>query len=158
MYIKGQVFSFDFLLASSIFLLSVGVLFVYWIYTTLQIEETGEMNEMIDKAYKASEVWFREGVPQYWSLNDVIDLGLENDHRFNQTKMDMMKAEIGYEKTKNMIGLSGYEYNFSVYNSTSHLIWSVGQVIPSDSQNIVNVKRFGILNGSIVTLQVVVWR
>ena len=124
----------------------------------MQIEETKNINDMTEKAYTATQVWFREGVPEYWDNNTIIDLGLENEHRFNQTKMNMMETDIGYNNTKIKIGLGGYEYNFSIYNSTEYLLWSFGQSLPSNSQNIVNVKRIGILNGSVVILKVVVWK
>jgi len=153
---KGQVFSFDFLLASSIFLLTVGILITYWVYTNIQIEETREINEMIYKSYKASDVWFREGMPIYWNSDNVIELGLENNHRFNETKMNMTKIEIGYDRTKTMIGLDGYEYNFTVYNMTNDTVFSFGFPL-SNPQNLVKIKRFGIYEGSIVSLEIMVW-
>ncbi len=157
MSVKGQVFSFDFLLASSIFLLTVGILFAYWAYTNIQIEETRGMNEMIDKAYRSSNVWFREGVPTYWNSNNVIELGLENNHRFNQTKMNITKTEIGYDRTKTMIGLGGYEYNFTVYNTTNHTVFSFG-LNPSNPRNLLKIRRIGIYDSSIVSLEVMVWK
>jgi len=156
MSVKGQIFSFDFLLASSIFLLTMGILFVYWTYTNIQIQETIGMNEMIDKAYKATEVWFREGIPTYWNSSNVIDLGLENNHRFNQTKMGTMKTEIGYDKTKVMVGLSGYDYNFTVYDMNNDTAFSSG-LNPSNPTNLLKIKRIGIYEDSIVTLEVMVW-
>jgi len=153
---KGQIFSFDFLLASSIFLLSIGILFVYWTYTNIQIEETRQLNEMIDNVYKASGAWYREGVPIYWNSNNVIDLGLENNHKFNDTKMNSMKTDIGYDKTKVMIGLSGYDYNFTLRDTDNNMIFSFG-MNPSDPTNLVKMDRIGIYNASIVTLEVMVW-
>ena len=153
---KGQIFSFDFLLASSIFLLSMGILFVYWTYTNRQIEETMQLNEMIDNVYKASEAWYREGVPSCWNSNNVVDLGLENNHRFNHSKMNSMKTEIGYGKTKMMIGLSGYDYNFTVRDTDNNTVFSFG-INPSNPTNLVKMNRIGIYNASIVTLEVMVW-
>lgn len=156
MSLKGQVFSFDFLLASSIFLLTIGILFVYWTYTNIEIEETREINEMVYKAYKSSEIWFREGIPSNWDSTNVIDLGLETDHRFNQTKMNTMKTEIGYDKTKIMIGLSGYDYNFTLYDANNNTVFSFG-LNPSDPPSLIKIKRVGIYDSSIVTLEVMVW-
>ena len=153
---KGQIFSFDFLLASSIFLLSIGLLFLYWTYTNIQIEETIQLNEMVDNVYKASEVWYREGVPSYWNSNNVIDLGLVNNHRFNHSKMNSIKTEIGYDKTKVMIGLSGYDYNFTVRDTDNNTVFSFG-MNPSNPTNLVKMDRIGIYNASIVTLEVMVW-
>lgn len=153
---KGQIFSLDFLLASSIFLLTIGILLVYWTYTNIQIEETRGINTLTNKAYKASEIWFREGVPTYWDFNNVVDLGLENNHRFNDTKMGSMKTEIGYDKAKVMIGLSGYDCNFTLYDTNNNTVFSFG-MNPSNPKNLIKIKRIGIYQASIVTLEVMVW-
>lgn len=154
--VKGQVFSFDFLLASSIFLLTVGILFTYWVYINIQIEETRVINDMVERAYKSSDVWFREGIPTHWNSANVIELGLENDHKLNQTKMNITKIEIGYERTRTMIGLGEYEYNITIYNTTNDTVFSLG-LNPSDPLNLLKIKRIGIYDGSIVTLEVMVW-
>ena len=156
MSVKGQVLSFDFIVASSIFLLFVGILFVYWIYSNVQMEETQRMNDMIDKTYLASQVWFREGTPPDWDSTNVIDLGLQSAHRFNQSKMDIMNISLGYGRTKTLIGLGGYEYFFRIYNSTNDTIFNFG-LYSSNPENLVKIKRVGILNGSLVTLEVMTW-
>ena len=162
MSIKAQVLSFDFIIASSIFLLVVGIIYIYWIYTNIQIEETKNINDITEKAYMASQVWFREGYPEYWDNNTVIDLGMENDHRFNQTKMDFLNdsispTNIGYNRTKTLIGLEGYDYFFRIYNSTDYTLFNFG-LYPSNNVDVIKAKRIGILNGSIVTLEVLVWK
>jgi hypothetical protein len=114
------------------------------------------MNEMIEKAYRASEVWYREGIPTHWDSNNVVDLGLMNDNRYNQTKMNFMKNNIGYDKTKIMLGLSGYEYNFTIFDTEGNNIFSFGNN-PSNPSNLLKIERIGILQSSIVTLEVMVW-
>ncbi len=114
------------------------------------------MNEMIDRSFTASEVWFREGLPVYWDSSNVIELGLENNHRFNQTKMNITKTEIGYDRTKTMIGLGGYEYNFTVYNMTNDTVFTFG-LSPSDTRNLIKIERIGIYGSSIVKLEIMVW-
>jgi len=162
MSVKAQALSFDFIIAASIFLLVVGIIYIYWIYTNTQIEETKNINDMIDKTYSASYIWFREGYPSFWNSTDVIDLGMENDHRFNQTKMNFLNksidpTNIGYNKTKTFISLGGYDYFFRIYNSTDDTLFNFG-LYHSNPRNVVKVERIGILNGSIVTLEVLVWQ
>jgi len=158
---KAQALSFDFIIAASIFLLVIGIIYIYWIYSSVQIDETRNINEMTKRAFTSSEVWFREGTPEYWDPNDVIDLGMENNKRFNQTKIDYLNksidpTNIGYDKTKTMIGLGGYEYFFRISNSTDDTLFNFG-LYPNEAKNIVKVKRIGLLNGSIVVLEVLVW-
>jgi hypothetical protein len=113
-FCKAQVFSADFLVATSIFLLVLTVVMIYWSYTNMQIEETKIINEMIDKAYIISQVWFREGTPKYWDSTDVREVGLLSDHRINETKMDEMK-KMGYSRVKGVIGAAPYEFQFRVF-------------------------------------------
>jgi len=112
-FCKAQVFSIDFLVATSIFLLVLTVIMIYWSYTNMQIEETKTINEMVDKAYTISQVWFREGTPEYWDSANVRELGLLSNHKINETKMDEMK-KLGYGRVKGIIGASPYEFRFLV--------------------------------------------
>ncbi|MDI6825581.1 MAG: hypothetical protein QMD36_00050 [Candidatus Aenigmarchaeota archaeon] len=110
---KAQMFSADFMIACSIFLLALVVVMIYWSYTNIQIKETKTINEMVDKAYTISQVWFREGTPEYWDSTDVREIGLLSDHRLNETKMNEMK-KIGYNTVKEKIGAAPYEFRFRI--------------------------------------------
>lgn len=157
MQFKGQIFSTDFLIASTVFVLTLSILFVYWEYTSNRIDETNKVNDLIDKAYLVSEIWFREGIPKYWNASNVIDIGLSNDYRFNRTKMDSLNDPIlGYKNVTKLIGVGIYDYNFTVYNTTKNIVYTFGQV-PSNPNNLVKIKRVGILDGNIVTVEVMVW-
>lgn len=152
---KAQVFSVDFLIACSIFLVAVTILFIYWSYTSLQIEETRRTNDMIDKLYLASQVWFKEGTPIYWSAENVVELGLQNNNEFNQTKLSVLNNSIGYQKTLSLLGLN-YHLYYRVYSETNATLFNFG-FYPSNSENVMVAKRVGILNGSIAIVEVVLW-
>jgi hypothetical protein len=154
---KGQTFSTDFIIACTIFVLAVGLLLLYWRYTTNKISETNKINDMIEKAYLISEIWFRDGIPKYWDSSNVIDIGLSNEHRFNKTKMDSLNdPELGYENVTKLIGVEVYNYNFTVYNMTKNVVYTFGQN-PSNPDNLVKIKRVGILDGKIVNVDAMVW-
>jgi hypothetical protein len=155
MSLKGQTFSFDFLMACSVFLLATGILFLEWYRTSSEISETETLNDMIDKTYLASEVWLREGTPKYWNPDNVISLGLQNDYQLNWTKMNYLN-EIGYAKVKNLIGVNPYELFFRVYDRQNVTLFSFG-VFPLDADNIIKVKRVSILNKTIVFIDVLVY-
>lgn len=156
MSVKGQIFSVDFLMACTIFLIALTIIFLYWGYATLQIEETRVINNMIDKANLASEIWFREGTPEYWDSLNIIGIGLQSDHSFNQTKMNMLNS-MGYGKASTLIGVGGYYLYYRVFNETDSTLFEFGSY-PSDSENVMRVKRVGILNGSIAFVEVIVWQ
>jgi hypothetical protein len=152
---KSQALSMDFLIACSVFILAFSILYIYWAYTTKRIDETRKINDMIDKTYLISQIWFRDGIPVYWDSSNVIDIGLSNNHRFNQTKMNDLSV-IGYNKTKERIGVETYDYYFRVFNETGNEVYSFG-LYPSISENTIKIKRVGILNGSLALLEVMVW-
>lgn len=157
MSVKGQTFSMDFLIACSVFILAIGIVYVYWVHAIQEINQSERINDMIEKAYSISKIWFREGVPKYWNESNVIDLGLSNDHRINQTKMNNLEA-LGYENVSKLIGIGIYDYNFTVCNITGEVIKSFGKNPPSNPENLIKVKRIGLLdNGTIVTIEVLVW-
>lgn len=154
---KGQIFSTDFMIACTIFVLAVAILFIYWTYTSNKINETNLINDMIEKAYLISEMWFREGIPKYWNTTNVIDIGLSNEHRFNRTKMDSLNDSLlGYENVTKLIGVELYQYNFTVYDTNENMLYTFGQTL-SNPDNIVKIKRVGILDGEIVIVDVMVW-
>lgn len=154
---KGQIFSMDFLIACSFFILAFSILYVYWTYSTKRIEETRRITDMIDKAYLISDIWFRDGIPKYWNSFNVIDLGLSNEHRFNKTKMDSLNDPLlGYRNVSRMIGIEGYYYRFVVINSISQIVYSFGSN-PTNPDNLVKIKRVGILDGNVVIVEVMVW-
>ena len=152
---KGQVFSMDFMIACTVFVLAVSILFVYWTYTSNKIDETNRINDMIEKAYLISEIWFREGIPKHWNASSVVDLGLSDEHRFNRTKMDSLN-DLGYENVSKLIGIEVYDYNFTVYDTNKNMLYTFGQN-PSNTDNIVKIKRVGILDGEIVIMDTMVW-
>jgi len=131
MSVKGQIFSVDFLMACTIFLIALTIIFIYWGYATLQIEDTRVINNMIDKANLASEIWFREGTPEYWDSSNVIEIGLQSDHSFNQTKMSFLSS-MGYGKASTLIGVGSYYLYYRVFNETDSTLFEFGSY-PSDS-------------------------
>lgn len=154
---KGQIFSTDFFVACIVFVLAVAILLVYWSYTINRINETNRINDMIEKGYLISEIWFREGIPKYWNASNVIDIGLSNDYRFNRTKMDSLNDSLlGYRNVTKLIGVEFYQYNFTVFNMTKNVVYTFGET-PLNYDSLVKIKRVGILDGKIVTVDVMVW-
>jgi hypothetical protein len=64
---------------------------------------------------------------------------------------------LGYKNVTGLIGIEVYEYNFSVYNMTKNMVYTFGQN-PSNPDNLIKIKRIGILDGKIVEVDVMVWK
>lgn len=156
-FCKSQMFSSDFLIACSIFLLFLVIVMVYWSYTEMQIEETKNINDMVDKAYTISQVWFREGTPEYWNSTNVREMGLLSDHRINETKMNYMK-NMNYNTVRGIIGATPYEFHFNVSLVDNTGYSFVFGNYPNQAINVIKIKRSGILNSSIAIIEVLLWQ
>jgi hypothetical protein len=154
---KGQAFSMDFLVASAIFIIALTIIFTYWGYSEIQIEDTSVQNDMSAKLDLASQIWFREGSPVYWSPGNVVELGMENSNQFNWTKMAFLNNNITYGQAANLIGTSEYYLFYRVYNESNSTLFKYG-FYPSQPTIVMRAERVGILNDSIAKVEVILWR
>lgn len=154
---KGQILSTDFLIASTMFVIAIIAVYIYWSYLSNQLEETRQLNDIVDTAYLVSNVWMREGTPQFWNSSNVVDLGLQNNHRFNQSKLNELN-NIGYDSVKRLAGASPYDFYMRIYDLGNNTMFSFGNLaVDPASESIVKMKRVGIMNSSIVYVDTVVW-
>jgi len=150
---KGQTFSFDFLIALTIFLISFSLLMLFWNFTNLQISEKRRLEDLTDSALSLSEIFFIEGVPEYWSRENVRVIGLSNKNRINYTKLSFL-SKMGYEDVKKKLN---FNFNFAfVLRNESSMIYFFG-LNPNEASNAVKVERIGILNSSPIIIEVIVW-
>jgi hypothetical protein len=117
MFHKAQTLSYDFFISASIFMAILTVILFYFSYSTSQISDTIVKNEISNKLFLASQIWFNEGYPKYWDESNVIQLGLANDGYLNNTKINKLNS-IGYQKVLELIGASGYNVYYRVFDSS----------------------------------------
>ena len=151
--LKGQALSFDFLIACTILILAISILLIQVGYTTKELNEVRDKNELIDETYKLSEIFFDEGYPKNWNSSDVVIVGMETNNRIDWQKLKSLE-EIGYQKSLILLGLKN-DYNFTIFKDNS-TFYSFGKNTENAS-SIVKVDRVGILNNSIVSIQVLVF-
>ena len=148
---KGQVLSFDLLIAVTIFSLILAILVSQINRNTEKINELREQNKMIEEAYKISDIFFREGYPKNWNETNVEILGLQTNNRIDWNKLEKLK-NLGYQKSLVLLGAS-YDYNITIQSNAIN--WTFGKSIENYS-TIVKINRIGILNSSIVLIQIMV--
>jgi len=148
---KGQVLSFDLLISITLFALILGILASQINYNTKKINEIREQNKMVGEAYKISDIFFREGYPKNWNETNVEILGLQTNNRIDWNKLKKLK-NLGYQKSLVLLG-ANYDYNITIQSNAIN--WSFGKSIENYS-TIVKINRLGILNSSIVHIQVMV--
>jgi hypothetical protein len=156
MFHKAQTLSYDFFISASIFMAILTVILFYFSYSTSQISDTIVKNEISNKLFLASQIWFNEGYPKYWDESNVIQLGLANDGYLNNTKINKLNS-IGYQKVLELIGASGYNVYYRVFDSANSTKFEFG-LYPYNSKNTVKIYRTSILNGSLVTIETMVWK
>ncbi len=153
---KGQSISYDFFIASTIFLLIVLLIFQLFRYSNIQVSDFQKIRQISKTSDQLSEVWMRGGVPENWEPSNVVDLGLMTNSRLNQTKIDYLD-DIGYEEVKRIGGLGFYDFYLRIYDSDNNTTFSFG-IYPTDSEFVSKNQRLGILNSTIVFIDTLVWQ
>ena len=156
MFTKGQIFSVDFMFALSLFLTGLTIVLFFWSYVNTQISESKTYEEMSSICYSISDIWFNEGYPEFWNPNNVVVLGLSNNKRINQTKLNYLSI-LGYEKVKRLVGAQLYELYFRVYDENNVTLFSFPSEEPQNERIAFRAKRLGILNSTPVVIETVVW-
>ncbi len=146
---KGQIFSFDFLIACSIFILILAILINHIGYNTMQLNELKEKYELTQSGYKLSEIFFMEGYPKDWNSSNVKIIGLQTNNRIDWNKLKELK-NLGYQKSLILFGLK-YDYNITIGNYT------FGKN-PENASSAFIVNRVVILNSSVVPAQAIIFK
>ncbi|MEM5790679.1 MAG: hypothetical protein QXP77_01360 [Candidatus Aenigmatarchaeota archaeon] len=154
MWNKAQTFSFEFFIALTIFLIGFSLLIIFWNYTNIQIYEKRSSEELIDIAFSLSQIFFIDGYPKEWSLNDVKVIGLASENRINQTKLYFLSS-MGYENVRAKLKMDS-NFFFKIHNQTQEFYF-FGR-LPSEDSIVVKIDRLGILNSTPVIIEVVVWK
>ncbi|MEM5773350.1 MAG: hypothetical protein QXL86_03985 [Candidatus Aenigmatarchaeota archaeon] len=154
---KAQALTYDFFIALSIFLAVVSLIIVHWYSSSIQMQETVEKNFALRAALASSQAWFKEGYPIYWDSENVVELGMANDGKINETKMGML-SELGYSKVVLLLNLGTYNLRYEIYNKTNDLIFLFPQNSDmSRAKNIYKIERIGILGEQPVKVRTLIW-
>jgi len=149
---EGQAWGFDLIIASIIFTIGIATFFLYSLNYPVEGQETIDIfsyeGELI------AENLLSEGFPQNWDENNVISIGLLNEGKINQTKLDrFINLSIqDYSRTKNLFNTK-YNYYVKILDTDVEII---GQQ-PSDPKNLIKITRYTIYQNKPVTLNVYIW-
>jgi hypothetical protein len=154
---KAQVMTYDFFLATAIFLAVLAIILGYWFHSVSQIQEVEEKNIVAEELFSASDIWFKEGYPKYWGIQNIRELGLSNDLKINQTKLNLF-FQLGYPKIVSLLNLGTDNIQYTLYNSSNAIIFQYPSGVDiSSAKNVYQNERFGILNDSIVKIRTIIW-
>ena len=157
MSIKAQTLTYDFFIATSILLVALTITFFLAYHNIQSIEEEKRKGEMVEVLISASDVWFKEGYPKYWSINDVVELGLSNDNQINSTKVRLME-EMEYQRIASLLSLGSFSVGYIVYSQNGSLIYSFPNFSLEKAKNVLVLDRTAIWNDSIVKVRTIIWQ
>ena len=160
---KAQAWGVDLTIAVIIFSVGIVVFFIY------SVNFSGEAKENLDSLSYEGDVLFNsllsEGYPQDWSLNSVVKIGILDNDRINETKLEMFYnlAKDDYQKTKSIFNTRFDYYFFMNENMTinSKGVSGIGKPgINKDNinaKNLIKITRFTIYREKPVTTYLYIW-
>lgn len=141
---KGQVWSFDLMIAGVIFLIGVIILFFYTI--NFSDQSKGQLSEFFYEGNLGSELLLSEE-----------DFGILSQGVVNQTKLDNF-SDLSDQAKKNSLGLNNNFY-FRMKNLTIKGVPAeyVGVVNTSNVDNLVQITRLAVYKNKPVKFEMFVW-
>ncbi len=172
---KGQFFSVDLVIGGALFLFIL--LSVYTAYNgfSLHVRNQELNNDLFAIGYYVSSSLIEtSGEPYDWETKnydggqggekvkeDIFSLGLSQNRDgwvLDQYKINkFVELNQSYNDVKDVLGVRGPGYELFVNVSSSGNQYVFG-IAPKNAENIVNVDRFGLLNGAEAKINVKVWQ
>jgi len=151
---KGQVLSFDFMVASILLFMVLAFLAVHAGHELKSTQESREKEELIAAAERASNSFFSEGYPKNWTLETVETLGLESNGRLSAGKLEYFN-QTSYSKAIGLLGTDS-DFNITLMSGQNELM-SFGKSYEG-ATTIVKRERLGVLeNGTLVNIRILVF-
>jgi hypothetical protein len=165
--LKAELFSSDFIIGLSVFLIAITIFGLYYENLQTDIADYKIRNEMQNKAINIADLLVTSGGdPPYWNSTNVNVIGLYDEGLINLTKFEQLK-NIEYYTAKRLLGVGGYEFYIELKNSTGSVLKNDGITYDFGTPNtesalqVFYVERYGLtnLNGNITktVIGVVVW-
>ena len=165
---RGQAWGFDVMIAAMLFLTGIITFYLYTLNS--QTEGQNTLDGLIYDGNFLADSLMSEGFPQDWNETNVITLGITNQNKINETKLERfytmshpVNNPAGYEKARKIIGT---QYNYFVNLSQS--ITFSGVPIPEEGigfsftgqqyDNLIKINRVTIYNNKPTTLHVYIWK
>ncbi|MDI6798678.1 MAG: hypothetical protein QMD12_01620 [Candidatus Aenigmarchaeota archaeon] len=155
---RGQIFSIDLFIAIAVFIVVFWFYILTWERLTLSLKEVQAMKGFEALALSISDSLVRfPGAPERWEENvsNVSAIGLAYAHVFDKNKIRNFTS-LDYNRTKKLIGLDGYEFYFKVYYLNRSVFAYHGNA-PVNFKQAVSTKRFGLLEGEAVVMELTIW-
>ncbi len=155
---SAQAWGFD--LVVGLMLFSVGIVAFYLYSINYAGGSETDYPALQEEAKLIADVLMTSGYPLDWDANNVVRIGINDDGKINQTKLEEFYylSLSDYEKTKNLFNVRN-EYYVRFSGNVSIGGESVSEIglAESESENLVKVSRAIIYENKIGTMEVFVW-
>ena len=164
---KAQAWGFDLISAITIFIIGAVLFFMYSINYPKEGQETTEVLQY--ESNFIGESLLSEGYPKDWNENNVGRIGIVDNGRINQTKIERLYAMAnylsnpnGYQKAKSIFDTNHeFFFNLSIpitLSNGSQTSSGVGRNFASQNPvNILKTTRITIYQNNPITLNLYIW-
>jgi len=154
---KAQAWGFDLMVAIIIF--SVGII-IFFIYSLNQPSQAKENLEKLSYDGKLiTNSLLSEGHPDNWIEDDVISIGILNNNKINETKLERFYdfAQNNYSQTKRTFNTI-YDYYFFLDEDMdiNGVVEGIG-LVPNNPKNLIKITRYVIYKDEPMTAYIYVF-
>jgi hypothetical protein len=152
---KGQVWSLDFAVSVTIFLLILVPFLMIFGYIMNQNTERAALDDMGVSALSISDSLVRAaGVPQDWNATTVELVGLaDTENVLDEGKVALFDS-LGYDKLKSVMS-KGYDFYMKISDLNGTVYTEKGSL--PGRVTIVPVERYAVYRNRVVKLQLYLW-
>lgn len=160
---KAQAWGIDLIAGLMVFLAALAIFY------TFSVNYSGDSDEIYEKMIYRSEILtdiiLSEGYPEKWNKTNVETIGITDQGKINQTKLDYFYelAEDNYVLSKNLLDIE-YDYfikfdsNIKINNSVVEGIGKTGTDVDNiDSKNLIKKTRFSVYENKPCTVYIYIW-
>ncbi len=146
---KAQIWGFDLMIAITIFLVGIIIIYIYAINITSESEST--LNTLMAEGNLLSSLILSEGGPKNWPSAPESEIeipGILTRNKINETKLNRLQS-LSYTEQKKLLGTNNeFFLNFEAI--------TIGNS-PSEEKNLVRIERFSIYENKPVKLTFYIW-
>ncbi len=103
-------------------------------------------------------VLMSEGVPANWTNSTVSIPGLLSNSQFNETKIRAFD-NFTIDEEREILGLvANAQIRFYVNGTLQSLCQTCGDAVPASYEDLFVLRRYAVLNGTVATMEVTLWR
>lgn len=161
---QAQIWSLDLMAGVALFLIGIVIFFTY------SINQSGEAEDKLELLFYEGKVvansLVSSGYPEQWNSGNVITLGIADEGRINNTKLqalhDMIQAG-NYTQTKNMLNTI-YDYYIFFEDNMTSIPGSpdgIGKPLTTrdnvNARNLIKTTRFTVYENKTTPLYLYIW-